>query len=114
MVDELMIVTIEGEGARLYPISQIKIRWELPDFEGARVVVMDVDEPIDGQICFVDLERLLGYSEETLTNVRTGELDIIGMTRSIEQAKRDIAERQRQKEAKEFHEELKKLKAGLL
>lgn len=82
MKDDWIIVTIEGNGAHVYEMDRVLVRNELPDFEGALVVVdLHSENPIQGQINFVDLKALEQYAWDNRVKFKTGEFDPIGLAR---------------------------------
>lgn len=92
MNDETIVVGIEGEGARAYTMDRVIICYELPEFEGAMVVVdLYSDEPKRGHINFEDLKALEKYSWEYGVNIRTGEPDYYGVKRAMREVEEEYA-----------------------
>jgi hypothetical protein len=88
--DDDIIVTIEWNGARVYQKNRVLVRYELPDFEGAQVVIdFDSDDPIQGRINFVDLMEFEQYARCKGIKYRTGEIDPMGMKRIIEEVREE-------------------------
>jgi hypothetical protein len=75
----------------VYQKDRVLVRYELPDFEGAQVVIdFDSDDPIQGRINFVDLIQFEQYARCKGMKYRTGETDQIGMKRIIEEVREEI------------------------
>lgn len=91
MDDDDIIVTIESNEARVYQKNRVLVRYELPDFEGAQVVVdFESEDPIQGRINFVDLMEFEQYARRKGMKYRTGEMDLIGMKRIMEEVEDEI------------------------
>jgi hypothetical protein len=91
--DENIVVEVEDEGFRVFLMSRVLIRYEFPDFGGAQVVVdLDSKNPRQGKINYIDMLDLEIYAGRHGVKYRTGELDLIGMKRIMDEVQKQKRE----------------------
>jgi hypothetical protein len=86
-----------GGVSRAFPIDKVFIRWEPEEDDGSpiRVRVVYPSYILDGEITFQVMKHLLDYGCRARVDVHTGEDYHPRLIRSIEQAKRELAERKK-------------------
>ncbi len=96
MVLDTLKVLVKGD-LRTFPIDKVFIRWEPEEDDGSpiRVRIVYPSYMLDGEITFQAMEQLLEYGSRQGVDVHTGEDYYIRMIRSIEQAKRELAEQKK-------------------
>src|SRR5687768_486124 len=94
---EYVPVRVNGM-ARQYLINKVFIRWEPPEDDGKTIQVRVVYPSwgLDGEITFATMKRLLEYGLRAKVDVHTGEDHYVRLIRSIEETKREMAERKKQ------------------
>jgi len=96
MISERIKVLVNGV-SRTFPIDKVFTRWEPEEDDGSpiRVRVVYPSYILDGEITFHTMRELLDYGLRARVDVHTGEDYYARMIRSIEQAERELAERNR-------------------
>src|SRR5690242_8683545 len=85
----MIVVDVEDEGFRVFQMSRVMIRYEFGDLDGAQVVVdYGSENPKHGKINYVDMLDLERYGQQNGVRYRTGELDPIGIKRTVEEVRK--------------------------